>query len=188
MYFAQLDSVLMYPSHCIARFLELNCQMAGVVINSQVCIDARILGVFGAHPLEKRRDLPAGFQHAHRLGFESQMKLASRLGGKARHMLNATPEIIANDLHFFLRGNQFLETTGHGADASFHVAGEQLRQQIEEQIRIMHSPGRSPIRKIDLFLDSSAVKRAIRKAVYGEDVTVILAEPPLKFKQPGPIV
>src|SRR5215470_9351046 len=98
-------------------------------------------------------------------------------------MFDAFPQMRADNPQFFGGGHQFLEATRNGADASRDVARKQLGKKIEKQVRVSEARFRGPIGKVNLFLNASAVKGAVRKSIDGKDVTLVLAKPTLKFQQ-----
>src|SRR5206468_1360504 len=56
-----------------------------------------------------------------------------------------------------------------------------------QQLRVIQALLCGPIRSIDLLLDTRAVELAIGKAVNGENITPVLAEPALKLQERGPV-
>ena len=111
------------------------------------------------------------------------MQLASRPGADPRHVLHAAPDVLADELERLGRGIKFLERAGQGADAACHARGNQLRQQIEQQVGIGHPLWRGPVGPVNLFLDPRAVELAVGKAIDGKDVARFLRQPAAKLEE-----
>ena len=120
---AQLDSVLLEECNRARWFFELHRQVTGVVIHSEMFRQTWIFVMLGAEPIEKMNDFASGLQQAHRLGFQAQVELPTRLRADTGDMLDATPEVVTDELPLFGCGDQQLESAGQGAHAAFHICG-----------------------------------------------------------------
>src|SRR2546429_8479894 len=98
-------------------------------------------------------------------------------------MLDAAPKIIPHRALLLLRLDELLERTGNGADAALDAIGHELREQIEQPVRVFDAFVCRPVGSIDLFLDTRAMKSAIGKSVDRENVAVVRFEPSLERKQ-----
>src|SRR6266542_3051814 len=85
----------------------------------------------------------------------------------------ATTEIYTLSLHDALP----ISRTGERADAAFNALGHQLREQVDQAVRVFHPLVGRPIRRINLILDRRAVEAAVGKSVDRENVAVVLVEP-----------
>src|ERR1041385_1007990 len=129
---ADPDSMLLQSSHGIPGFLKFDRQMASVIIHPENFAQARIVAMLRSHPIEEMNDFAAAFEHAQRLRFEAKVQLSAGLLRDARDVLNAFPEIIADNVQLFPGGNQFLVAAGDGADAAANVSRKKLRQHVEQ--------------------------------------------------------
>ena len=77
MKFADFDAVLLEAADNIARFFELHCQMAGVVVDTEMGVKPGIFRAVSAQLLKEFRRLLAGFQIAERLRLQSEMQFRS---------------------------------------------------------------------------------------------------------------
>src|SRR5690349_6870362 len=100
------------------------------------------------------------------------MQLPSGSFAHANDVLNTLPDILPNRLPLLFTMNQLLKPAWNCTNTSFNILRQKLRQQIKKQIRVGHTPRRSPIRQIDLFLHSRAVELSVGKSVDGENVAI----------------
>src|SRR5262245_45925809 len=182
---AELNAVLRENSDGVLRQFKLDGEMAGVVIHPKVLREPWIVSMFRPHAVEEMNRFAAGFQQARRLRFQSQVQFAAGLPADTPDMFDAVPQLIANHLPLFRSRNVLLGTAGHGADAPFDAARQNLRQQIKQQIRVLQPRLRSPIRQINLLLDACAMELAERKSVDRENVAMVLAQPALELEHRG---
>ena len=180
---ADADAVVLKPPDCFLRLLKLHSQMAGVVIDSEMLCQTWVTPMFGAHLLQELDRFRARFQIAQRLGFQPKMKFLAALLAYSGNVLDALPQVRAHSAALVIVGNEFFERARHGAYTSLDTFGQQLRQQVEQPIRVGNALARGPVRRIHLLLHAGAMKFAVRKSVDGEDVTVLAFEPPLKRAQ-----
>jgi hypothetical protein len=161
---AEFDLVLVQQSKGVRGFLELDCQMAGVVVHTEK-VQAFIPRMLGIQAIEEMNRFTAGFQQAERFGFESEVHFAVGLRADARDVLDATPEVVANVFGGVGMVDGFLERAGQGADAAFDTGRQELSEEIKEAVGVIEALRRGPIRLIDLFLDACAVKLTVGKSV-----------------------
>src|SRR5665213_465111 len=93
MEFADLDFVLAQGGDGLRWFLKFDGQMTGVIIDTQMLVQARIVGMFGAQLLEEADRLSGRFKISKRLRLQAKMQIPSRLLTDASDMLDATPYV-----------------------------------------------------------------------------------------------
>ena len=187
MEFADLDVMLLEERDGILRFFKFDGQMAGVVIDAEMFIEARVVAMLGPQAVEELNGLAAGFQQAERFRLQTQMQFPSGLLADPRDVFDALPEIVPNHFQLLGNGDKPFERRGHGADAALNTRRHQLREQIKQQICVIQSFRRRPVRLIDLFLDARAVKPAKGKTVDRKNVAMVLVEPFLERQQRGAV-
>jgi hypothetical protein len=143
--------------------------------------------VFRAEAVKKMNNFTAALQKTERFGLQPQMQSAAGLSADARDMLDTMPDVAADLGCLFRMMNEFLEGARQGADAAFDTWRYELCQQIEKQIGVSRALRGGPVWFVHVFLDPTTMKTSKGKAVDGENVTMVLAEPSLKFQQRIPI-
>src|SRR5438034_529512 len=96
MQLADPDLVLLESSNHVFRLLELDREMAIVIVHAEVLVDPRIVSAIGAHLLEEFYGLFAGLQVTERFGFQSEVELLSGSLAESGDVLDATPQIFAH--------------------------------------------------------------------------------------------
>src|SRR3954471_13670274 len=172
---ADPDVVLAQRGDRGARFFEFHREMAGVIIDAQILVQPGIVFVLGAKAVEEMNHFTAAFEKTKRLGFKAKMECAACLRAKPRDVFDATPQIAANFSGRRRFADEFFESPGKRADAAIDSGRKELCERVEKQIGVGQPLGGRPILKINIFLYARAMKAAERKAVYGENVTLVLA-------------
>src|SRR5690242_13486546 len=114
------------------------------------------------------------------------MEIAPRLLTESRNMFDAMPQVGADGLELFGRGDELLKSTRHGADASLDPGRNELGEQVEEQFGVFEPALSAPVRQVNLFFDAAGVELAVGEAVNGEDVAMLGSKPALKFEERRP--
>src|ERR1700722_7139964 len=183
MQFADFYAVTAEGADGVARFLEFDREMAGVVVDAEVFIQTRIVRMFGAQALKKSNRLRAGLKPAEWLRFHAEVQGPPRGAADAINVFDAAPEIVADGLLLLGAGDESFERAGQGAHAAFDAGWDELREQVKQTIRICQALGRSPIREVNLLLPARAVESPERKSVDRKNVAVLLLQPFLKLFQ-----
>ena len=97
MNFADSYFVLLKEANGGLRFLELDSQMTRVIGHAQMLREPRVISMFCAQSIKEMDHLAGGLEKTHGLGFKAEVQAAARLAADAGDVLDATPEIIAND-------------------------------------------------------------------------------------------
>src|SRR5438132_10722102 len=100
---ADFDAVLLEAADNTARFFELDGQMAGVVVDTEMGVEPGILRAVGAQLLKKFRRLFAGFQIAKWLRLQSEMQFFGRALAHTGDVLDAAPKIVPHRAFLLLR-------------------------------------------------------------------------------------
>src|SRR5437867_9865880 len=75
MNFAELEAVSLESTDDLVRFLELDGQMAGVVVHTQMPVQAWVARPLGTQRVEELPGLLAGLQETQRLRLQAEVKL-----------------------------------------------------------------------------------------------------------------
>ena len=181
--FADPDAGVAQDGKCGARFFKLDGEVAGVVIDAEMYAEARVAGMFVAELFEEPDGLAAVLNQAEGFGFEPEMQLLPCAFGELRDVLDAFPERFADDLLLFTGADEFLEGAGQGADAALDSGGQELREQVEEEVGVIETLRRGPVGAVNIFLHTGAVEPAEGKSVDGEYVAGVFFEPALEFQK-----
>ena len=106
---ADFDAIFLERAEGGLRFLKFDGEMAGIVVDAEVFVETRIVGVFSAESLEETDGFGGGFKPAERLGFEAEMEFASGAGAEGGDVLDAAPDIVPDGFFLFGTGDEFLE-------------------------------------------------------------------------------
>ena len=180
--FAEFDAVVGQAGQPGGGFLELNGEMAGVVIDPQMGGQTRVAGMLRAELFEKMNCFGGGLEEAEGFGFEAKVEGLAGAVGQAGDVFNGLPKILADGGlpggvgGRFGRG-EFLEGAGQSADTAFHPGREEFGQQVEQEIGIGQAFRGGPIGAVNVFLDAGLVELAIGEAVDGEDVAGVGIQP-----------
>ncbi len=98
--------------------------MAGVIIDAEMLVEARVAWMLGAEMVEEMNRLGAAFEQAERFGFEAEMQFAPGLFADAGDVLDAAPDIFPDEFYRLGGRMKFLERAGQGADAAFDAGGQ----------------------------------------------------------------
>ena len=96
-------------------------------------------------------------------------------------MVDTPPEVVAHRFHLIVRSDKIFKRARRRTNASLDTFRNKLRQQVEQAIRIIQALACRPVGHINLLLHTSAVKSAVREAVYRENITLMLLQPLLEF-------
>ena len=129
---------------------------------------------------------------AQRLRFQREAQRPIRAFAHARNVLAAGAQAAAHRGRLlFLRRRigvgKTLERSGHRAHAARHARRQPFHQQIEQAAGVFQPGIGRPVRRVDLFLDASAVEPAEREAVDREHVAFVRVEPAAKRLARGPV-
>ena len=94
--FADLDAVSDEAGQGVMWFLKFHGEMAGVVIDAKVRVEARVVRMLGAQAVKKMNRLGAAFEEAERFGFEAEVQIFAGLLADVRDVLDGAPEILAD--------------------------------------------------------------------------------------------
>ena len=123
MQFADFDAVPPQAGQGFGRILKFHRQMASVVIDAEKLGQARCREMFGAEAVKEMQRFLGGFQKAKRFRLQAKMQPASGLPADAG-ICSTQRKMFARILEAGLDcRDEFLERTGHGADASFNSGG-----------------------------------------------------------------
>src|SRR5690606_14632127 len=113
--------------------------------------------------LEETEGLRRNFEPPKRFRLHAQVEIQSCLPGQLRHVLHASPEILANPHLVRPRFDEGFERTRQRAHARLAIRRIKLHQQIEQSLRVIESLGAAPVRLKNPFLNSRPVKTPERK-------------------------
>ena len=181
--FADANARRAKSAECVGCFFVLHSEMARVVIHAKMRIKPRIIGMFRAQLLEKRNRLRAGFKIAERLRLQAEVQCLPRALAQCGDVFHAFPEIVANGLFLRGLGDEFLERARQRAHTPLHAFGHKRGNQIKKSVGVFEAFRRSPVRHINLFLHSCAVKITKGKTVDREHVAIFIGQPLLEISK-----
>ena len=94
--FAKANVVIQQAIDGHLRLFEFDGEVAGIVIDTEVRIEARITGILFPEAVEEIGGFDAVFEQTEWFGFEAQVKFAVSLLGNFGNVLDAAPKIGAN--------------------------------------------------------------------------------------------
>src|SRR5690349_8196613 len=89
------DFDVMLPQGCnrISGLLKFNREVARVVVDAQMLVQARVILMLGAKTIEEMDHLTTAFQETKWFRLKPKMKCAPGLSAYSRHVLDAMPQI-----------------------------------------------------------------------------------------------
>ena len=194
------DARALQPLEPALRVLVLDRRVADVVADAEVAMQ-RLLGFAPAEaaevrqpgdrgigeqvPLEEPHGLLDGLEKAVRLGLEGERDHAA--GARLQpHQMRGVPDHVVGDALGDARCfGERLEGAGHRADAAFEarLVGQQVGQQIRQEVGVDQPLLVLPVRLVDLLLDPHAVEGAVGKAVDREHVEVVRVQQAAQLRE-----
>jgi len=91
MQLADFDAVLNQCAESVLRFLELDRQVARVIVYSQMLPQSRVVRMLRPESVEEMNHFAARFQQTKRLRLEPEMQPAASLARHSRNVFHAMP-------------------------------------------------------------------------------------------------
>lgn len=179
------DSRPAETTECLSGRLELDGEVAAVVIDAEVGIEAQVARSVGPHPFEEPDRFVRGLQVAAGLGFESEMEATAGAARKLFEEFDDGPEVFPGcPFGAFVEAETF-EGDRDRADRSIDLTifRQQFGEDFEEASRVGDTVRLGPVGAVDLFLDAGAMELAEGKSVDREDVAVVLLQPASKGRE-----
>ena len=173
------DSCPAETTECLSGRLELDGEVAAVVIDAEVGIEAQVARSVGPQSFEEPDRFVRGLQVAAGLGFESEMEATAGAAGKLFEEFDDGPEVFPGCPFGAVVEAETLEGDGNGAHRAVDltVVRQQFGEDFEEASRVSDAVCLGPVGAVDLFLDAGAMEPAEGKSVDREDVAVVLLQP-----------
>src|SRR5580765_2830749 len=92
MNFTEFDLMLLQTGHYICRLLELHGQVTGIIIDSEVLVEAIIPWPILTHLLEEGNGLGRGVEEAERFRLKAKVKGAASFLAQLRDVFQASPK------------------------------------------------------------------------------------------------
>ena len=146
--------------------------MAGVVVDAQALGQAIVAGPVILELPIKPDHLLTRFQVTQRFRFEAEVQILATLFAERIDVLNDFPKIAAHGPGLLVGGDELLERTRHGADATARIRRGKLGQNIEQSLGVFHALGSRPVRPVNLLLDAFRMKILEWESVDGVEVQV----------------
>jgi hypothetical protein len=162
-------------------------EMAAVVIDAEVGIDAEIAGMITAETIKEPGGFVGGFEVATGFGFESEMKVVAGGAGQLFEEDGELMELIAGDPFGAFIQAESLEGDRDGGDGALGggVLRKETGEDLEQASGVVETFGPGPVGGIDLFLHPGAVEAAEGESIDGEDGALMEAEPALEGGEGG---
>src|SRR3989442_15974336 len=131
---AEFDPVMTQTGERFRSVLELDRQMAAVVIDAEMFVQPEVARTLGPQQLEELHGFRAGFQVTERFRFENELKWFAGTSGEPLEVLDAAPEVGRRFGHLARMPDELLERHRHSADAPAHARRDNFGQQIDQEI------------------------------------------------------